>query len=104
MYEQIKQKYDEKVKRFQDALSMKEPDRVPTAPSFQSYFITRYGHTIAEAMYDMSCVEECLAKFLQEYDPDMNYGHQNIFLGFGPVWDKAGMKEVKKLRLLFVVV
>ena len=37
-------KYNQKMKRIDDALAVREPDRVPLIPFVQTYFITRRPH------------------------------------------------------------
>lgn len=86
------EKYNQKLKRFQDAIAMKEPDCVPMIPFVQTYNITRYGHTMAEIMYDVSGAKDAVKKYLDEYDPDVNYGYGSLFAGMGPIWEKAGLK------------
>lgn len=85
-------KYNQKMKRIDDALAVREPDRVPLIPFVQTYFITHAGHTMAEAMYDETKAQDAMRKYLNEYDPDCNYGYAAFFLGMGPIFEKAGMK------------
>lgn len=52
MTDSAKESYEARVKRFNDAVSLKRPDRVPIA-SVGAYFFYRYaGLTFKEAMYD----------------------------------------------------
>ena len=85
-------KYEEKMKRIDDAIAMKEPDRVPLIPFVQTYCITRYGHTMAEAMYNSDAAKDSVQKYLAEYEPDANYGYGAFFCGMGPAFDKLGLK------------
>ena len=41
-------KYDARLKRLQDALALKEPDRVPIDITGGCYMIQRLGYTMAE--------------------------------------------------------
>ncbi len=46
------EQYQQRMKRIDEALTVKEPDRVPVIPFVQTYSVTHSGHTMAEAMYD----------------------------------------------------
>lgn len=87
-----KQLYAEKMKRIDDALAMKEPDRVPLIPFVQTYAVTHAGHTMAETMYDVKAIHDSVRKYLKDYDPDCNYGYGAFFSGLGPAFDKLGLK------------
>lgn len=80
------------MKRIDDALAVREPDRVPVIPFVQTYCITHYGHTMAEAMYNAEAAKDGVRKYLAEYEPDANYGYGLFFCGMGPAFDKAGLK------------
>lgn len=45
------EQYQQRMKRIDEALAVKEPDRVPVIPFVQTYSVTHSGHTMAEAMY-----------------------------------------------------
>src|SRR4030042_4231295 len=49
---EAKQAYQERVQRLQDALLMKEPDRVPVSAMGGNYALYYGGTTLHEAMYD----------------------------------------------------
>lgn len=87
-----RQKFEEKMKRIDDALAVREPDKVPMIPFVQTYSITHAGHTMAEAMYDAQAAKDSVQKYLTEYDPDGNYGYSAFFCGLGPMMDKLGVK------------
>ena len=90
-----KVKFAEKMKRLDDALAVKEPDRVPLIPFSQTYVITHAGHTMAEAMYNPEAAKDGVRKYLAEYDPDANYGYGAYFCGMGPAFDKVGLKMLQ---------
>lgn len=83
--------YEERMKRIDDALAVKEPDRVPAVPFIQTYAITHAGHTMAEALYDAKVGRESVLKYLKDYEPDANYGYLSYFCGFGPFFDYVGL-------------
>ena len=87
--------YDARLKRINDAIALKEPDRVPIAPFAQCYPILHSGHTMAEALYDTNVAKEGIRKYLLEYEPDMGLGYKDIFAGQGPVMDKIGMQYIQ---------
>lgn len=86
-----KKLYDERLKRIEDAIALKQPDRVPCIPFPQTYMYTRYGYTMAEVMYDTSKGKDAVRKFLKEYEPDMAVGYSGHFVGLGPALEKMGI-------------
>ena len=76
-----KKLYDERLKRINDAIALKEPDRVPCIPFAQTYPYTNVGYTMSEVMYDTSKAQDGMRKFLTEYEPDMALGYAGIFAG-----------------------
>jgi hypothetical protein len=63
--------YQERTKRIQDAIQLREPDRVPFAP-FCTFFAAKYGGlTYEEAMYDFDKLERALEKFILDFQPDV---------------------------------
>ena len=70
--------YQARTKRIDDALAVKEPDRVPVIPFVQTYSVTNSGHTMAEAMYDSSIMQNALRHYLNDYEPDANYGYLSL--------------------------
>lgn len=86
-----KQLYDARLKRINDAIALKEPDRVPCIPFAQTYPYTNAGYTMAEVMYDTSKAQDGMRKFLTQYEPDMALGYGGIFAGMGPILEKMGI-------------
>lgn len=91
----MESKYNERLKRINDAISLKEPDRVPIVPFAQTYPVLHGGHTMAEALYDANAAKEGIRKYLLEYEPDMGLGYGNIFAGQGPIMDKIGIQYLQ---------
>ncbi len=62
--------FEERVKRIQDAVQLKQPDRVPFAP-FVSFFAVRHaGIGFEEAMHDYDKLTMAVKKFMLEFQPD----------------------------------
>jgi len=80
-------------KRFNDAVALRKPDRVPLA-SLAGFFMTRYGGlTNAEAMYDYEKTAAAWIAGTQKLNWDMAPPPFIIFPG--PVWDKLGLKTFR---------
>lgn len=61
----------ERMKRVEDAVQLKVPDRVPFVPSY-SFFPMKYaGISFREAMYDYDKFEAAFKKFILDFEPDM---------------------------------
>ncbi len=65
-------KYDEKLKRINDAIALREPDRVPMTPSPAIFPVFHAGYTMTDAIYDDSLEvgRNALLKYLRDFDPD----------------------------------
>ena len=80
-------------KRFNDAIALRKPDRVPLA-SMASFFMTRYGGlTNAEAMYDYDKMAAAWIAGAQKLNWDMAPPAFTMFPG--PVWEKLGIKTFR---------
>lgn len=62
--------FAERLKRFNDAIAMKEPDRVPIATMMGVYPFWRYGSSWKDTMYDYEAANAATIKFHEEYQPD----------------------------------
>lgn len=63
--------FQEREKRVNDAVQLREPDRVPIM-CHSGFFPALYtGITCEEAMYDMDKVMAAWTKFLEDFEPDM---------------------------------
>ncbi len=63
--------YRERVKRIEDAIQLKTPDRVPFTP-FCTFFPAKYaGISYQEAMYDLEKTEKAIEKFTLDFRPDL---------------------------------
>ncbi len=62
--------YDERLKRIQDAIALKKPDRVPVVPLFEMFPAHYAGITVHEAMTDYAKANEAWKKTILDFDPD----------------------------------
>ncbi|MDO4274175.1 MAG: uroporphyrinogen decarboxylase family protein [Eubacteriales bacterium] len=85
------EKYNERLKRVEDAIAMKKTDRVPCMPFIQTYPFIHNGHSMAEVMYDADKAAEDLKKYLVEYEPDMAIHFGSMFCGQGAMLEKLGI-------------
>lgn len=80
--------YDARLKRINDAVALKEPDRVPCVPFYSTFPHIWAGYTIAEVMYDSSKAQDAIRKYLKHFEPDMALGYSSSYAGLGPLYDK----------------
>lgn len=86
--------YRERENRVNEAIRLKEPDRVPVMGLF-GFFPARYGGiTFEQAMYDQELLLDAWEKTILEFQPDT---HENplFYLHFGPVLDAMGFQQLK---------
>ena len=62
--------YKERYERIMTTISLKEPDRVPIAPSVMFYATEQYGMSRKEAMYDIEKTAEAFTKILTALNVD----------------------------------
>ncbi|MCU6763767.1 Uroporphyrinogen decarboxylase (URO-D) [uncultured Roseburia sp.] len=86
--------YEKRLKRIQDAIDLKESDRVPWAPFCQGYLAYHAGYSMKDIVYDMDKARHAFAKFVTDYNPDMLLQIANNNVGMGPVWEQLGMKNL----------
>ena len=66
--------YQERVQRVWDAVQLKTPDRVPVFGPYQLFPYTYGGITFKEAMNDYAKAREACHKFVDEFQPDLDFG------------------------------
>ena len=62
--------FKERIKRFNDAVQLKQPDRVPIAPFISFFPANYYGLSFEKAMHDYDALTGALKKFVLEFQPD----------------------------------
>lgn len=67
-----KQAYQERVKRLQDVLLLKEPDRVPVSLPLGNFPVYYGGSNLHEAMYNYEALCRAWRKFLHDFKDDMD--------------------------------
>lgn len=82
---------NERIKRVDDAIQLRVPDRVPHIPYFH-YFPAKYvGMTPAEAYYDPSKWKSACVKTIVDFEPDM---YQTATIVPGQVLEALDCKQV----------
>jgi hypothetical protein len=84
--------YEERLKRVNDAISLKEPDRVPLAPIYMAFPYLCAGYTMAEVNYDTTKARDAIRKYLNHFQPDMACSYTNGFCRQMPMLDMVGIK------------
>ena len=84
---------EERQKRINDCIELREPDRVPITASGMSYPILQAGYTIAEVMYDFDKHAEAVIKNLIKYEPDAAGGGVPG-AGMGPIYELIQSKTM----------
>jgi len=87
--------YRERMQRVNDAIALKEPDRIPINPQFMSFPFINAGYTMAEVNYDTEKAKDALRKYYNHFQPDMANGYANMFSGQFPMLDKLGLKWIQ---------
>ncbi len=86
--------YEERRKRFADAVALKKPDRVPVAPLVVHFFATRAkGISNRDAMYDMKKTHEVWKEAAVEYDWDVAAPVSPLL--FARHFEALGMRQIK---------
>ena len=66
--------YQERVKRVLDVVQLKVPDRVPIFGPYEAFPYYWAGVTLKEAMNDYARAREVCHKFVDEFQPDLDFG------------------------------
>lgn len=86
--------YENRMKRIQNAIDLKESDRVPWAPYCQEFLAYNAGYTMKDLVYDLGKAKKAFVKFVQDWNVDMLLQIPNNNVGMGPVWEKLKMKNL----------
>ena len=86
--------YAEREKRVQDAIALKQPDRLPTT-LFSHFWVGKYnGMTCKETMYDYDGLKAAMVKACVDLEPDSYYPGHNI-MAFGPTMDILDYQQLE---------
>jgi len=84
---------EERKKRIDDAVALREPDRVPITATGQCYPIYNAGYTVADTLYDFDKQADSVIKFATQYEPDAASGGTTI-PGHGPALELLRPKNL----------
>jgi len=87
--------FQERNKRVEDAVQLREPDRVPVAPYFGFFYANYGGITCEEAHYDYDRWKMAVIKTVTDFQPDMYPNPRTILLAPGPLLDLVDFKQIK---------
>ena len=92
--EEGKARYEQKLARITDSISLKRPDRIPSAFS-ATFWMAKYGNiSHRQLMYDYDVAEDILRRAILDLDPDVyTLPHLNTYIG--PTMDKLGYKQLQ---------
>jgi hypothetical protein len=86
--------YDRRMQRVMDCVSLKQPDRMPTALFGMFWLATYGGISYRQLMYDHETLANLMVKVTRELDPDLVYPPM-LTAGFGPLLDATGYKQIE---------
>lgn len=85
--------FQERIRRIQDAIELKQPDRIPFAP-FLSFFPVKYaGISFEEAMHDYERLAAAVKKFTLDFQPDA-FSDTFRLLGWAPTLEILDYKQL----------
>ena len=85
--------FEERQKRIDDAIALKEPDCIPITATGQCYSIFNAGYTMAETLYGFDKCAESIEKYVLQYKPDA-VGGVNTLPGQGPILELVRPKNL----------
>lgn len=88
--------YDQRLKRLNDALDLKEPDMVPIDVEGGKFMINYAGYKMKDAIYDTSLevYKDSVKKFMKDFNPDQISISAANFFGEGPGYEATGTKNM----------
>ena len=97
MTPEAQKRYDEKKRRVEAAIALKEPDQVPMMPSAALFPMLNAGYTVAEVIYDTSLekMTKSIVKYLEDFDPDAGLNIGTNYAGEGPMLE---LEQPKNMR------
>ena len=84
---------EERQKRIDDAIALREPDRIPITATGQCYSIYNAGYTMADSVYDFDKLTDAVIKYAVQYEPDAAGGLSTL-PGLGPILELIGPKNL----------
>ena len=92
-----KEMYQEHLSRINASIALTEPDCVPVIPIVQCFPYLQAGYSMADILYDtdVSKARKSLFQFLDTYEPDALMGHSYVYIGQGPILEKARPKTMR---------
>lgn len=84
--------FQERIQRVQDAIALKEPDRIPCFPMTETFPYLNAGYTMAEVLYDTEKAKAALRKYITDFEPDLAPSYRAAYCGLGPFMEKMGIK------------
>ncbi len=90
-------RYDEKLRRINDAIALREPDTVPIKPPADLFPVYNAGYTVAEVIYDTSLdkMRHAIVKYLKDFDPDAAADTGFIYAGEGQGMEMSKPKNMR---------
>ncbi len=86
--------YRQRLKRVQDAVCLRVPDRVPLIPSGHFFVTNSAGLSTREAMFDHDRLEAAWKKFTLDTRPDM-YNNPYRSIGIGTLFETLDAKQYR---------
>jgi len=87
--------FRERSKRFEDAVQLEVPDRVPVAPNFGFFYAKYAGITPESAHYDYDKWAMAIKKTVVDFQPDMYVSPRMILLVPGAALDIIDFKQIR---------
>ncbi len=85
---------EERSRRIQDAVELREPDRVPLSTIWHFWPARYAGMTCREAMYDHARFADALRKSVLDLEPD-SFGFMQPAVSLGPTFDQMGFRMLE---------
>ena len=95
MEKTAQERLNEKVKRLEDTIALRTPDRVPLFASNHLFPARLVGMTYEDAYYDQDKWLDANRTFLEEYDPDVYFFPNAPIMTGGAVHDILGTLQIK---------
>lgn len=84
--------YQERLQRVQDAIALKEPDRIPCFPMTETFPFLNAGYSMSEVLYDTGKAQAAIRRYVMEFEPDLAPSYRSSCCGLGPMMEKLKIK------------